>query len=374
MASPSQSPGGSRFYKSTALRRRVSNVDDVDRGFSAGQNFGKLIGQVMDIGKTIKQNQVANQLMNTQDAPRAALVSPGVAPGSTDDTTFDSSQVAAGDPDPDPISTAISSGGTPNVIDPSINTAGTAPATGGVAELKTRQDFQADQLDQAYKKAQLANLLAESQGTGRYAKRATPAPQGVNIQGGSSSRWLQNAPSDGSAPGGYGGPSRAGGGSRAGKPAPYVGGTGDAENDDSLDDPNKVAADFDAAQGGKKGTYAAFLANLPNLKPDEQGNYTLTDKNGNPSATVLAADVPYWMQRTNAARRAQGLTPVAMAGVPFGQPANPASTVKPGSSADNPIILQSKLQARSLPYGTFVKDPKTGAVYTVDRPQSTPHG
>jgi hypothetical protein len=327
--------GGGQFYRYRAPVRAASQSNDVERGLAAGQMVGKLLGQVGDIAKGIKSNQVANDLMTKQ----AISAQPGAG------VTQDLGTLPADD------GTAPNDFTLPSVASPiagdDSGTVGGLIQTGGTAELKARQDAQKNQLDTAIKQAQLANSLAKLHGTDSYAKRATAAPQGVTVQGGSSSRWLEGGD------GGQQGGSQQQGGQRGSKPAPYQAGSVDAENDDSADDMSKVAADFDAAQGGQKGTYAKFLANLPTLAPDANGNYTLKDKDGNPQSTVLASDVPYWVQRTNAARRAHNLAPME---------------IPPGKTAGNPIVLTNPLHARSLPYGTYVKDPKTGQTYTIDRP------
>ena len=335
------SSAGNRYYHAATNRRPVQQVNDIQRGLAAGQAIGGILGQFGSIYKNMRADQVANQLMNAQ--PTAAA-----------------NAQAQTDPDPDPNPDGTDNLSPTAATDPS-GTQNPDPFTGGVAELKQRQAAASDDLETQIKQAQLANSLAKLHGTDSYAERATPAPQGVTLGGGSSSRWSQ-----------YGGQTgqtgQTGRQPRGGKPAPYEAGSVDAETDDSADNMNHVAADFDAAMGGQKGSYAKFLANAPNMKPDANGNFSLTDKNGNVTTTVMADDVPHWINRTNAARRNQGLSPITIPGVPLGQGANPSSPEKPGSSAANPIILQSKIQPRALPYGTFVKDPNTGQTFTINRP------
>lgn len=337
----------SNYYRRIAPRRApVQQADDVGRGIAAGQAIGGILGQFGSIYKNMRADQVANQLMNAQSTAQA-------------------NAQAQTDPDPDPNPDGTDNLNPTAATDPS-GTQNPDPFTGGVAELKQRQASAASDLDTQIKQAQLANSLAKLHGTDSYAERATPAPQGTTVGPGSASRWSQYGGNQQTGQTGQTGQkARAGG-----KPAPYEAGSVDAENDDSADNMNHVAADFDAAMGGQKGSYAKFLANAPNMKPDANGNFSLLDKDGNVTTTVMKDDVPHWINRTNAARRNQGLSPIQIPGVPLGQGANPSSPDKPGSTVANPIILQSKLQVRALPYGTFVKDPNTGQTFTINRPPS----
>jgi hypothetical protein len=129
--------------------------------FEGGQKFGGDIVQgIANIIQQHRMNAVANQILNTQNAPRAGLVAPGVNPQS----------------------------GQANVIPAGVSTAGTAPAAGGILELAMRnQQAKADlanqqaQLANALKMAQIQDYLAKAQGTGRYAKsdKLTPYQQKV---------------------------------------------------------------------------------------------------------------------------------------------------------------------------------------------------
>ena len=332
---------GSRYYRRVAPRQAPQQGGDIGRGFAAGQMVGNALGQFGTAIKSMRADQVANQLL-AQKYPDQ--------PGTSDPNADLSTDL------PEDVSTDIGGIGTD---------ATQGNLQGGVDELKARQAADASDLDTQIKQAQLANSLAKLHGTDSYAARAEPAPQGYGVGRGSSSRWSQYGGNQDNQGNQYGQQRR------GNKPAPYVPGSVDAENDDSADDMTKVAADFDSAMGGQKGTYAKFIANAPNLKPDANGNFTLLDKNGNVAATVLKDDVPHWLNRTNAARRNQGLGPIQIKGVPLGQGANPASTENPGSSATNPIVLTSKIQPRALPYGTFVKDPNTGQTFTINRPPSS---
>lgn len=191
-------------YRPYFPRRAVQQGgSDVERGLSIGSQIGKGLGGLAQAIKgaqdSARQDALANRLMNTQDAPRAALVSPGSA-GTVDPNADLSTDL------PEDVSSAISTpntpldpgtysnpatgnieplqGGdqgdqgvirgtatdyTPNVIPPGVSTAGTSPITGGVAEMKMRQEFGKSALEDQINKARLADLQAKAAGTGSYA-------------------------------------------------------------------------------------------------------------------------------------------------------------------------------------------------------------
>ena len=144
------------------------------------------------------------------------------------------------------------------------------------------------------------------------------------------------------------------------KPAAYVAGSGDTENDESTDNFGQIRADFDDQHG--KGSFDAFQAQNGGTK-NADGSFSITDKNGTPIATVQASDVPQWMQRVNAARVKRNQQPIGSLGT--GQ--NPASNAPVGTVA-NPVVAQNTLHVRSLPFGTVVYDPNTKQAYTKQKP------
>ena len=206
--------------------------------------------------------------------------------------------------------------------------------------------------------------MAQRQAATALAGQKAAGGQGVRLGGGSSSRWLAGNTGDGTGggTGAAGGRGPRGGGAAAGKPAAYVGGSGDVENDESTDDPNQIAADFDSTYG-QKGLYGKYASNLPSLKPDADGNYPLTDAKGETIASIPKADAAVWQQRTNAARVKRGLSPIG----PLGDGQNPTSNA-PVGTAGNPVVAQSTLHVRSLPFGTVVYDPNTKQTYTKQKP------
>ena len=226
---------------------------------------------------------------------------------------------------------------------------------GGTAELALRMQAAKEQLSNQTLQQQIAQRQAATALTNQKAAGG----QGVRLGGGSSSRWL----SGNTGQTGQAGAGPRGRGSVAGKPAALTPSTSDAvQNDESTDNPSQVATDFDA-QYNQKGLYSKYMANLPNLKPDAQGNLPLTDAKGDTIATIPASDVPMWQQRTNAARLKSGLTPIG----PLGTGQNPTSNAPVGTAA-NPVVAQSTLHVRSLPFGSVIYDPNTQQTYTKQKP------
>ena len=178
-----------RRLRKVQANRRTSGLDDVSTGLQIGQQVGKLIGGLAGAIHGSQQDAAANKLMNTQDAPRAALVDAGTGNAPVDTTPQDlgslPSDTGGSDVDLGQAMTAsrLSDSG-PNVgdapaanaIPAGVSTAGTKPFTGGVAGMKLQQEFQknkmADQLSAlklAGAQRDAANAQAEDAGTGRYA-------------------------------------------------------------------------------------------------------------------------------------------------------------------------------------------------------------
>jgi hypothetical protein len=67
----------SQYFRRVQALRQNQGVSDVDRGLQAGQEVGKLLGGLAGAIKGAQKDALANKLMNTEDAPRAALVSSG---------------------------------------------------------------------------------------------------------------------------------------------------------------------------------------------------------------------------------------------------------------------------------------------------------
>ena len=317
------------------VQNRPQAVDDATRGFQAGGMAGKALetlGTAIANARTqANQDQVANQLL-AQNYP-STPADPNLDPDADLSTDL-----------PEDVSTDVGGDASPGQQ---------GNFQGGQAELNMRMQAAKEQLSIQNMQQQIAKSKAAAALAGQKAAGST----GVRLGGGSSSRWLAG---NSGQPGQAGARGPRGGG--AAKPAAYVAGSGDVQNDESTDDSNQIAADFDSTYG-QKGLYGKYASNLPALKPDADGNYPLTDAEGNTIASIPKADALIWQQRTNAARVKRGLTPIG----PIGDGQNPSSNA-PVGTAGNPVVAQSTLHVRSLPFGTVVYDPNTQQTYTKQKP------
>ena len=333
------------YYPRVQNRPQTAETNDVQRGMMIGSAFGK---DIQGLGTALaggiqeqQKNQVANQLL----------------------AQYYPDQAGTTDPNAD-LSTDL-----PETVSPDIGGTGTSDVQGnfqgGAAELKMRQDAAKEALSAQNVQSEIAQRQAA-------AKLAGTKAAGVTLGGGSSSRWQAGGGQDGQ--GGQSGGQRG----RGGKAPAYVAGSGDVENDESTDDFNQIRTDFDNQYG--KGAFDHFQAEGGGQEQlDKDGNligYSITgpktraEPDGKPIATVPVQDASMWLQRVNAARNKAGQQPLnKMIGKDsvYGAPQNPSSTAKAGSQT-NPIILTSKLQTRSLPFGTWVTDPNTGQTYQKQKP------
>ena len=332
------------------VQNRPQQSDDVTRGMAIGSAFGK---DIQGLGTALaqgiqqqKQNQVANQLLN-QDYP-STPADPNLDPDADLSTDL-----------PEDVSTDVGGEASPG---------SQGNFQGGQAELAMRMQAAKEQLSMQDMQQKIAQSKAAMALAGQKSA-------GYRLGGGSSSRWLAG---DGS---GAGTSSRWG--TKAGKPAAYVAGSGDVQNDEGTDNFSQIRADFDNQYGD--GAFDKFqgenggtevLDKDGNLTGYSVGGVTTQDANGNPvvkkapMATVPVQDAPMWMQRVNAARLKAGQQPVEkMIGKDsvYGQPQNPGSTAKAGTPG-NPIVAQNPLQVRSLPFGTVIYDPNTKQTYTKQKP------
>jgi hypothetical protein len=294
-----------------------------------GGDIVKAIGNQIQMNR---QNAVANQILNTQNAPRAGLVAPGLNPAT----------------------------GAANLIRPGTPTTGTSPLTGGIGELQMRQQLQQQDLADQLQKAKIASELALT-----HQRQVASSPAGGLP--GNRSRWLT---------GPQGGQAGVKGG-KATKPAPYVAGSSDPQ-DPSSDDFGKVAADFNSTYGGggKTNLFNKFASNLGNLQPDGKGHMIImgpnpnfdqskpesadnpktapvTGKDGLPVYSIPVKDADFWAKRYNAARIAKGMDPLG--NLPDG--INPNSGKPGGSDQVNPIDVPDNLTLRSLPMKTWMRLP-----------------
>ena len=205
----------SKYFRYTSPKRNQYTQDDAGtRGLAAGVAAGKLVSGLAGGFEEMQKNAVANRLMNTEDAPRAALVDPGSQTVATPEST----QITGGtpgweDPDPDPIpappppmgvnpdykppddqydlsNDVAAVPGTPqtvpatvsrvpNTIPAGVPTAGTPQHTGGVNEMELQKQMLAMRLQKsqdtrasAKEAADAADRQAEAAGTGKYALEA----------------------------------------------------------------------------------------------------------------------------------------------------------------------------------------------------------
>ena len=99
-ANPLRSQGMAiNYLRRVQALRQNQGQSDVSRGIAAGEAVGKLLGGLGTAIQGAQKNAIANKLMNTEDAPRAALVSTpgGPQPGGPQP----SQGVDSGDPDAD---------------------------------------------------------------------------------------------------------------------------------------------------------------------------------------------------------------------------------------------------------------------------------
>jgi len=305
----------------------IGGVDLTPTG-NPGVDLVKAINATMQQNR---QNAVANQILNTQNPPRAGLVGAGVNPAT----------------------------GQANVLPAHLNTLGSAPQTGGLGELQMRQAMQQQDLADQLQRARLASEIA-------LARQRSIASRGNVAPGGSGSQWRQSLqsgqPGQPAQPGQPGQPGVRSG--KAGKAAAYVPNSGDVQNDPATDDMTKIAADFNATYGGGSGgkgqgpnLFSKFASNISNLRPDGKGNLVLTDPNGNPitdkdglpSYSIPAKDATYWQRRVNAARARSGLGYLGDL-----EGTNPNSG-QPAGSMVNPVAVDDNLTLRSLPNNTYFR-------------------
>jgi hypothetical protein len=221
-----------------------------------------------------------------------------------------------------------------------------------MGELQMRQQLEQQNLADALQRAKIAHMISLTASRG-------PVGQGNAAQ------WRANL--GGAQPGVQPGVQPAGrGGARGGKPAPYVPGSGDVQNDPSTDSFDQIRADFDAQHGA--GSFNAFTKNMGNLMDDGKGNLVVgksapdpndpsktiqvpaTDKNGLALFSIPKTDAPFWTNRYNAARIRSGQGYVG--NLPDG--INPNSG-QPSGSQVNPIAVNDSLTLRSLPFNTWMQ-------------------
>jgi hypothetical protein len=319
---------------------RAQGGGDFQRGWGIGSEIGKALG---GLGGAIKsaqqqaaQDAVANQLMNTATPPRAALVSPGYAPGiDTSDPNADLSTDLPQDVSPTigGAATDTSGGFTPNVIPAGVPTTGTAPITGGVAEMKLRQQFGQSQLADQIQQARLAKLLEPPAGR-----------LGVQPQPGDAGAWsgynmTQQQP---------GIPATRGARGQQAQAQPVQIGSEPVTNQSQL------VQHFDGTYG--KGSFSKVLSNLDTVDTTTTPGYVLagpTDK----QIKVPLGDAQVYVKQMNAIRNRQGLAPLPV----------PGEDPSLGKDQTNPYPTTNNLDVYSRPPGSWVRLPN-GNIAQVPKP------
>jgi hypothetical protein len=161
--------GGSRYFQSTPIRRRDIG-EDVQRGISAGETVGKLLSNLGTAIQGMQKNALANKLMNTEDAPRASLVSPG-----------GQWQTAGGDSGGGDNSNTAGPTQDLGQLPPQQDTTFTNPATGNIEPLQGQSDPDAE-LAKAMAEARLqSGSTAPTVGSLPGAGGSGPAPSDQDL-------------------------------------------------------------------------------------------------------------------------------------------------------------------------------------------------
>jgi hypothetical protein len=319
-----------RPYYPARRGQQARGGGDFERGWQIGGQIGKgLSGLAKAIAgqQTLaRQNAVANQLMNTRNAPRAGLVAPGVNPRT----------------------------GAANVIPARVPTAGTTPFSGGAEELENRVKMQ-----------RLVNELYPPQTQGR----TTPVGPGL----GSRSAWAQHARGGGWGRGGRGGGGGGRGGGGGGAAGGGGGGGGRGKTPVDTNAPQNPAQynfttmrdQFDAQHG--KGSYDQMSPFLDNIQPagdplsgtglqfNAKGGLDYY-KDGKLQTSMMGNDVDYWLKRINTARSNAGLEPIH-------------TPLQGSGTMDDPYLLKNPWDYGSVPYNQYFTTTDTPQVGQKLRPE-----
>ena len=383
------SSGGSTYFHFTDPKRRTSNVDDVQRGIQIGQEIGKLIGGVAGAVKSSQADAAANKLMNTENAPRAALVDPGSSPApggpqpASGDGTIDPNADLSTDlpenvsptqsvqvppqtftnPATGNVQPVSGTGGTysgtgtdptlaanagaanaaaalqKNVIPAGVSTAGTQPYTGGVAGMKMQQELQKSQLAQQAAQAKAADAAQKAAGTGPYAVEA--ALKQVQLQQARQNLQKSQTPKP-AAP-------------VKNPPAVNIG-------SEPVVDQNQLNNHIDSIYGKGAANSMASAINEPAQIPDpanpgqmianpnapQVGTDSITVPTGpKKSVTIPLAEAQTYTKQYNALRLKQGLPAYRV----------PGEDQTVGATADNPYIAKNNLDVYSRAPGTWIRLP-----------------
>lgn len=293
-----------RIYPMRPLRYAQRGGGDVSYGgeLSAGEKFGKTLVDAIAAAKQgaaaqalqKRMDPVANQIINTVQPPRAALVAPGVNPQTN----------------------------APNVINPAVtNVAGSAPATGGVEELNARAQM-----------SQLAGQLQAPELARDKAARDLAGRGGVQPQPGNLGAWE-----------GY-----QGGGMTGGTRKAKVGQEEPAGplNTTPLTSFKQLQTHINGMYGN--GTYETIVNNIDSGDTKTNPGYvTFADPTGKKTVKIPTDEFATYQKQYNQLRTGQGLSPI------YG--ADQDKTL--GTTPDNPIDVANDLDAAATPPGSYVRTP-----------------
>jgi hypothetical protein len=390
----------SRYLQRVNIRRQ--DPDAVNRGLQAGEAIGKLLGNLGTAIQGAQKNALANKLMNTEDAPRAALVSPGVQPGgpqpaATDPSDDDlrkamaesslsggggTSQDLGALPDPQPSlginpdisptstgtsdaasdaalanafaaarlgggptvgstipATSAAPASIPNKIAPGVSTAGTAPHTGGTAEM----ELQDKMLEQQYKRAQLAKATAPV---------APPDPLEIAQKRANLAKTQMEIAAKGAPKA-----------TAADKNPPAVN-----ISSEPVTDQNQLNKHIDGIYGnGAASTLASSInepATLPDGTPNPNAPVVTADSvtvptGPNKKITMPIGEAQVYVKQANAIRLKQGLPAYRV----------PGEDQSVGATAANPYIAKTNLDVYSRAPGTWVQLPNGKVAQVPERKQ-----
>jgi hypothetical protein len=312
-----------------------TNIGDIGKGVT------DLMGAIQKSQAAAKlqqqqqlQNQVANQMMNTQVPPRAALVAPGVNPQT----------------------------GAANVVKPTVSTAGTAPFTGGMDQLQAQVNAQ-----------KLINQLYPNAAIGQARAAAALGARGpVGPAGGSRSGWARQAGGGGGGGGGAGrtrAPAGSGGGAAGGGGKQGAAVDSNAPLNPAQYNFKTLRAQFnDQHQIGKDSAYDQVSPYFNDIKPAGADNTPQTGlqfndkggidyyKDGKLQTSMMGNDANYWLQRINTARSNAGLEPIQ-------------TSLQGKGTMDDPYLLKTPWDYGSVPFNQYFTTTDTNKVGQKLRPE-----
>jgi hypothetical protein len=319
-----------RIYYPRRAGQAQGGGGDFQRGWQVGSQIGKslggLAGAIKSSQQQAAQDAVANQLMSSQ----AIANQPGA--GVTQDLGTLPTDTGAQVPG-DNWTLLDTSGPVQGAAD---GTVGSLMPTGGLTEMKLRQQFGQSQLADQIQQARLAKLLAPP--------AAKPGRLGVQPQPGDAGAWsgysiTQRQP---------GVPATRGARGQQAQAQPVQIGS------EPVTDQGQLASTFDGTYG--KGSFSKVLSNLDTVDTTTTPGYVLagpTDK----QIKVPIGDAQVYVKQMNAIRNRQGLAPLPV----------PGEDPSLGKDQTNPYPTTNNLDVYSRPPGSWVRLPN-GNIAQVPKP------